>query len=116
MSHKIVPFYWIDCKKIRYGDVGWIHLFWAGPMAKSCEKGDTSSDSIKGREFFDCLRDFQPLKNGSLIIIIIATHQNQSISTRRYLLNDKYQGLVFLQLNLDGTNFILQPSLCQKKN
>jgi hypothetical protein len=91
MSHKIVPFYWIDCKNKRYGDVGWIHLFWARPMAKSCENGDKSSDSIKDREFFDCLRDFQPLKSGSLIIIIIiTTHQNRSSRTRRYLWNDKY--------------------------
>jgi hypothetical protein len=71
MSHQIVPLYWIDYKKIRCGHVGCIHLLWAGPMAKSCEKGDESPDSIKGREFFDCLRDFQPLKTGPLIIMIM---------------------------------------------
>lgn len=59
-------------------------------MAKSCEKGDESSDSIKDGELFDCLRDSQSLKSGSLKKIIIAPHQNRSSRTRRYLLNDKY--------------------------
>jgi hypothetical protein len=37
-----------------------------GPVARSCEHGNKPSGSIKGREFLDCMSDYQLLKQNSI--------------------------------------------------
>jgi hypothetical protein len=64
-----------------------------GPVVGSCEHSNECSSSVEGREFLDCLSNFQVLKDSASCSYLVRTLKNQELIYTKLMTSksDKWQ-------------------------